>query len=105
MYRVFAVCASGIGTSLFARKLISESISALGYNINEFSVKCVGVAEAKGMPAELFITGDTLAKAIPPRQGVKIVTVVNMINDKPGMMAALKPILEEAEQEGKIHKK
>lgn len=105
MYRVYAVCASGIGTSLFARKLISESIAELGYNLNEFTVKCVGVAEAKGMPAEMFITGDTLAKAIPPRSGVEIVTVVNMINDKPGMMAALKPILEKAEAEGKVHKK
>lgn len=105
MYRVFAVCASGIGTSMFARKLISESIASLGYDMNEFSVKCVGVIEAKGMSAEMFITGDTLAKSIPPREGVEIVTVVNMINDKPGMMAALKPVLEKAEQEGKIHKK
>ena len=32
MYHMYAVCASGIGTSLFARRLISESVKELGYN-------------------------------------------------------------------------
>lgn len=104
MYKVYAVCASGIGTSLFARKLISESIKDLGYDLDGISVNCVGVQEAKGMPANVFISGESLAKTIPPRDDLDIVSVVNMINDKEGMKKALAPVLEKALAEGKIKK-
>lgn len=104
MYKIYAVCASGIGTSLFARKLITESIKELGYDTDGFLVSCIGVGEAKSMPANMFITGESLAKNIPARDGIEIVTVMNMINDKVGMKKALEPILEKAAAEGKINK-
>jgi len=104
MYKIYAVCASGIGTSLFARKLITESIKELGYDLSSVSVSCIGAAEAKGMPADMFITGQTIANGIPKKDGLEIITVVNMINDKKGMMAALEPVLEKVCKDGKIKK-
>lgn len=104
MYKIYGVCASGIGTSLFARKLITDSIKELGYDMSGISVSCIGAAEAKGMPADMFVTGSTIAKGIPPKEGVDIVVVVNMINDKPGMKKALEPVLEKAAAAGKVKK-
>lgn len=104
MYRIYAVCASGIGTSLFARKLISESIKELGYDMEDISISCIGLTEANGTMADVFITGSTIAANIPDRPGVEKVVVVNMINDKDGMKKALDPILKKAEDAGKVKK-
>lgn len=104
MYNMYAVCASGIGTSLFARKLITESVRDLGYDVNDIRVSCVGVQETIGTNANVFITGATIAKNIPDMPGVEKVVVVNMINDKAGMMKALAPVMERAAAAGKVKK-
>ena len=103
MYKIYAVCASGIGTSLFARKLISDSISELGYDTSDFVIKCIGAQESKTQTdVDAFVTGETLARGIPNKEGVEKIIVVNMINDKPGMKTALGPALEKAVLDGKI---
>lgn len=104
MYNMYAVCASGIGTSLFARKLITESVIELGYDISDIKVNCIGVQEAVGTNADVFITGATIANRIPDQEGVDKVIVVNIINDKVGMKKALEPVLMKAEAAGKIKK-
>lgn len=104
MYRIYAVCASGIGTSLFARKLITESIKELGYNMDGISISCIGLTEANGTETDVFITGSTIAANIADRPGVEKVVVVNMINDREGMKKALAPVLERAAEAGKVRK-
>lgn len=104
MYRIYAVCASGIGTSLFARKLITESIKELGYNMDGISISCIGLTEANGTETDVFITGSTIAANIADRPGVEKVVVVNMINDREGMKKALAPVLEKAAEAGKVSK-
>ena len=39
MFTMYAVCASGIGTSLFSRKLITDAVIALGYNTEDIRVE------------------------------------------------------------------
>lgn len=103
MYKVYAVCSSGIGTSLFARKLISDSVAELGYDTTEFVIKCIGATESKTQTdVDAFVTGATLAKGIPDKEGVEKIIVVNMINDKEGMKKAMAPALERAVVDGKI---
>ena len=102
MYHMYAVCASGIGTSLFARRLISESVKELGYNLSDIHISCIGMQEAAGTNADVFITGASIAKNIPDRPGVEKVIVVNMINDREGMKKALAPVLERALDQGKV---
>lgn len=102
MYTVYAVCASGIGTSLFARKLISDSIKELGYDMKDFNIGCIGMQEAVGVRTDAYITGESIAKNIPDKENVEKVIVVNMINDKNGMKAALEPVLKRAVEAGKI---
>ena len=104
MYSIYAVCASGIGTSLFARKLISESVKELGYDVSGMTISCVGAQETVGTQADVFVTGASIAKNIPDKPGVEKVIVVNIINDKVGMKKALGPVLDKAYEEGKINK-
>ena len=104
MYKIYAGSASGIGTSLFARKLITESIEELGYDMTDISISCIGLTEANGTSTDVFITGSTIAANIADRPGVEKVVVVNMINDKEGMKKALAPVLERAEAAGKVKK-
>ncbi len=104
-YRIFAVCGSGIGSSLFCRKLIKDSITELGYDVNDFAVSCIGQMEAKTYTArdtDMLISGEAISKSIPDHEGVIKVVVVNLINDKEGMKAAIGPHLEKAAEEGKI---
>lgn len=105
MLKIYAVCASGIGTSLFARKLIEDSIRDLGYDLDHFRISCVGFQETTGLNADLFITGSTIAKNIVDQPGTEKVVVKNMINDKEGMKTALAPVLEKAKEAGKIKMK
>ena len=104
MFIMYAVCASGIGTSLFSRKLITDAVIALGYNTEDIRVGCIGAQEAIGTNTDIFITGSTIAKNIPDRPGVEKVIVVNMINDLAGMKNALEPVLEKAAAAGKVKK-
>ena len=104
MVNIYAVCASGIGTSLFARKLINDSIKDMGYNLEDFNVSCIGMQEAVGTNADMFITGSTIANNLPKKDGVDIVVVSNMINDKKGMIEALTPLLEKYLEQGRVHK-
>ena len=104
MYKIYAVCASGIGTSLFARKLITESIKELGYDMEGVSISCIGLTEANGTETDVFITGSTIAANISERPGVEKVVVVNVINDKRGMKGALAPVLERAAAAGRVRK-
>ena len=103
MYKIYAVCSSGIGTSLFARKLIGDAVVELGYDSSDFIIKCIGATESKTQTdVDAFVTGQTLANGIPDKEGVEKIIVVNMINDKDGMKAALAPALERAAVAGKI---
>lgn len=102
MLTIYAVCASGIGTSLFSRKLIADAVSGLGYDPGDVKIGCIGAQEAIGTITDVFVTGSTIAKNIPDRPGVEKVIVVNMINDITGMKNALDPILKKAETAGKI---
>lgn len=104
MLNLYAVCASGIGTSLFARKLVSDSVAELGYDMDDIRVSCIGMQEAIGTNADVFITGANIAKNIPDQPGVEKVIVVNMINDKEGMKKALAPVMEKALAAGKVKK-
>lgn len=104
MLTMYAVCASGIGTSLFSRKLIRDAVTALGYDPDDVKIGCIGAQEAVGTNTDVFITGSTIAKNIPDRPGVTKVVVVNMINDLPGMKQALEPVLERALEAGRVKK-
>lgn len=104
MINIYAVCASGIGTSLFARKLITDAIKEMNYDLNDFNISCIGMQEAVGTSADIFITGSTIANNLQRKPNTNIVVVKNMINDKKGMIEALEPVLEQYCREGKIHK-
>ena len=104
MFTMYAVCASGIGTSLFSRKLIQDAVRELGYDTSDIRVSCIGVQEAIGTNTDVFVTGSTIAKNIPDMPGVEKVIGVNMINDLVGMKKALEPVLEKAEMAGKVKK-
>ena len=75
----------------------------MGYDTADFVIKCIGAQESKTQTdVDAFVTGETLARGIPDKEGVEKIIVVNMINDKEGMKKALAPALERAVADGKI---
>ncbi len=107
MYTITAVCGSGVGSSLFARKAIQEAVKSLGYDLNDIKVTCVGAAEGKGAAREtdIFIcAGKTIAERLVD-SGVPTCVATNFVNDVKGIAEVLKPLLEADEMAGKISKK
>ena len=107
MYTITAVCGSGVGSSLFARKAIQEAVVSLGYDTTNVKVTCVGATEGKGAAREtdIFIcAGKNIAERLVGT-GVPTCVAKNFINDVKGIAEVLSPLLEADEALGKIKKK
>ena len=104
MLKVYAVCAAGIGTSLFAKKIIGEAVEALGYDRSQFDIGCTSVREAKThTDVDVFISVMSLESIIDSNSTTTL-RVSNIINDLEGVKNAVEPVLEKAVEEGKITK-
>lgn len=106
MYTITAVCGSGVGSSMFARKAITTAVANLGYDMKEITVTCVGAAEGKGAAREtdIFIcAGKNIAERLIGT-GVPTCVARNFVNDVAGITEAIKPLLEADEALGKVKK-
>ena len=107
MYKIMTICVNVVGTSIMAKKLVSNSISELGYNIKDIEIDETSFSKVETVSCDLLITTAGLGERIPDsvRSHIDVVTVVNMISGKEKMKEALKPYLEKAANDGLISKK
>ncbi len=106
MVHIIAVCNCGVGTSAFSRKLIYETVEELGFNKDEVKVECTEVSVVKGFKPDVIVTSNILVNRMPKVGGKlkAVIGVKSLVKDKDGMKEGLLPVLEEACNEGKIHR-
>lgn len=104
MFYIVTVCNCGVGTSAFSRKLVSDAVEELGYNKSDVKVECTEIIGVKGLKPDVIVTTKVLAKRMPQPGGKlrAVIGVKSLVKDKDGMKESLKPILDQAHEEGLI---
>ena len=98
MYKIMTICVNGVGTSIMAKKLVSNSITELGYNIKDIEIDEASLSKVESVSCNLIITTSGLSERIPAsvKSHIDVISVVNMISGKEKMKEALRPYLEKA---------
>lgn len=107
MYKITTVCRAGVGSNAFAKKLVQTAVSELGYNLREFQINCEEINMAKGITSGLIVTQKVLLPKMPEPHGNLdgVIGVESIVKDVEALKEKIGPYLEEAEKQGKIHKK
>lgn len=74
MLKVNTVCVNGMGSSLILRISVEKALSQLQIAAR---VEAVDLGGFKGLKPDLVVTTPALAKKIEPREGMKVVSIVN----------------------------
>ena len=85
------ICVNGVGTSIMAKKLVSNSITELGYNIKDIEIDEASLSKVESVSCNLIITTSGLSERIPAsvKSHIDVISVVNMISGKEKMKEAL----------------
>lgn len=106
MLYIVTCCHCGVGTSAFSRKLVYDAVEELGYKKEEVKVECTEILSVKGMKPDVIVTQKVLMSKMPPVGGKlkAVIGVKSLVKDKESMIEGLRPVLEQANQEGLISK-
>lgn len=98
MYKIVTICVNGVGTSIMAKRLVSNSIQELGYDLENIDIDETSMSKIDSVHCDLIVTTVGLISRIPQnvKDNIHVVTVANMISGKNQMKEALKPYLQEA---------
>ena len=81
MYKIMTICVNGVGTSIMAKKLVSNSISELGYNIKDIEIDETSFSKVETVSCDLLITTAGLGERIPDSDFEKIIGVLNNLKE------------------------
>ncbi len=107
MFKITAICVAGVGSSVFAKELLSQAVNMLGYEPDDFTIDAEEVSMARGVSADVVITSNALLDKVAPvmeEKKIPVVALVSIGKDPDKMAEGIRPYVEVAEAEGRVHK-